>query len=73
MKKRKTYLQLTVIISVLFGIVLPLALGIKNPTLIAITFSSVWFIYSVYLFVSTFFSREALKMRKSNYKKPELN
>jgi hypothetical protein len=73
MKKRKTYLQLTVIMSVLFGIILPLALGIKDPTLIAITFSLVWFIYSVYLFVRTFFSREALKKRKSNYKKPELN
>jgi CBS domain containing-hemolysin-like protein len=73
MKKRKTYLQLTVIMSVLFGIILPLALGIKDPTLIAITFSSVWFIYSVYFFVSTFFSREALRMRKLNYKKPELN
>jgi hypothetical protein len=73
MKKQKTYLQLTVIMSALFGIVLPLALEIKDPTLIAITFSSVWFIYSVYLFVSTFFSREALKTRKSNYKKPELN
>ena len=73
MKKQKTYLQLTVIMSALFGIVLPLALEIKDPTLIAITFSSVWFIYSVYLFVSTFFSRKALKMRKSNYKKPELN
>ena len=73
MKKRKTYLRLTLVFSVLFGITLPLALGIKDPTLIAITFSSVWFIYSVYLFVRTFFSRKALKMRKSNYKKPELN
>ena len=73
MKKRKTYLQLTVIMSVLFGIILPLVLGIKDSTLIAIFFSLIWFIYSVYLFVSTFFSREALRMRKSNYKNPELN
>ena len=41
MKKRKTYLLLTVILSVLFGIILPIALGVKDPTLIAITFSSV--------------------------------
>jgi len=73
MKKQKYYFTLTLLTSILFGIILPLALGIKDPTLIAITFSSVWFIYSVYLFVSTFFSRKALKMRKSNYKKPELN
>jgi len=72
-KKKKTYLQLTVVLSLLFGIILPIALGVKEPTLIAITFTSVWFIYSVYLFVSTFFSREALKKRKSNYKKPDLN
>ena len=63
----------TFVISILVGIILPLALGVKDPTLIAITFGLVWFVYSVYLFVSTFFSRKALKMRKSNYKKPELN
>lgn len=46
MRKEKTYLRLTLVLSVLFGIILPLALGVKDPTLIAISFCSVWFIYA---------------------------
>ena len=46
MKKRKTYVLLTVILTVLFGIILPLTIGVKNPSSIALTFSLVWVIYS---------------------------
>ena len=53
-KKQKYYLRFTLVISILLGIVLPLALGVRDLTLVAITFSSVWFIYVVVLFVITF-------------------
>ena len=33
---------------------MPLALGVKDPFYIAITFSSVWFIYAILLFITTF-------------------
>jgi len=73
MRRQKTYLGLTLLVSVPLTIILPLAAGIKNIYWIALILTLIWFIYSVNLFVSTFFSRESLKKRKSNYKKPELN
>jgi 4-hydroxybenzoate polyprenyltransferase len=73
MRRQKTYLGLTLLVSVSLVIILPLVAGIKDIYWIGLIFTLVWFVYSVYLFVSTFFSREALKMRKSNYKKPELD
>jgi len=39
--KWKKYLMITLVISILLGILLPLAPGVKNLTLIAICFSSV--------------------------------
>ena len=72
MKKRKTYLQLTVIMSVLFGIILPLALGIKDPTLIAITFSSVWFLYGVIMFIMVFLVKPGLKIKVIRHKNPTI-
>ena len=72
MKKRKTYLRLTVIMSVLFGIILPLVLGIKNPTLIAITFSSVWFIYIVILMIMVFLVKPGLKIKVIRHKNPTI-
>jgi hypothetical protein len=48
MKNPKTYFSLTLFISILFGILLPLALGVKAPTLIAISFCSIWFIYEFF-------------------------
>jgi len=73
MRRQRIYLGLTLLTSVSLTIILPLAAGIKDIYWIALIFTLIWFVYSVYLFVSTFFSREALKKRKSNYKKPELN
>lgn len=50
MKKQKYYFTLTLLTSILFGVILPLALGVKGPVYIAISFSSVWAIYSLILF-----------------------
>jgi hypothetical protein len=49
----------------LVGIILPLSLGVKDPTLIAVFFSSVWFIYAIILFVWVFLisGRRNLKKR----------
>jgi hypothetical protein len=46
----KKYFLLTLVIPVFLGIVLPLALGVKDLTYMAIFFSSVWAIYSLILF-----------------------
>ena len=46
----KKYFILTLIISILMGIILPLVLGVNDPTYIAISFASVWAIYSLILF-----------------------
>jgi hypothetical protein len=48
-KREKTYLRPTLVVSVLLGIALPLALGVKDPLYIFISFSSVWAIYSLIL------------------------
>jgi hypothetical protein len=69
-RRQRTYFKLTLIVSVSLVIILLLGAGIKDIYWIALIFTLVWFVYSVYFFVSTFFSRKALKMRKSNYKKP---
>jgi hypothetical protein len=63
MEKRKTYLSLTVILSVFFGIILPLALGVKDPMLIATTFSMVWVIYAIILLVTVFLIKPGLKIK----------
>ena len=61
----KKYLLLTLVISILVGIILPLALGVKDLTLIAICFSSVWFIYAVLLLITTFLIKPGLKIKAS--------
>jgi len=55
MKKLKEYLRFTLVISILFGIILPLAIGIKDFYLISFVFSPIWLIYAVILFINTFF------------------
>ena len=61
----KKYLALTLVISILVGIILPLALGVKDPTLIAITFSLVWFLYAGLLLITTFLIKPGLKIKAS--------
>jgi len=61
----KKYLILTLVIPILLGIILPLALGVRDLTLIAICFSSVWFIYAVLLLITTFLIKPNLKIKAS--------
>jgi hypothetical protein len=64
----KRYLILALVISLLVGIILPLALGVKDLTLIAICFSSEWVIYAVLLLITTFLINPGLKIRVSRQK-----
>jgi hypothetical protein len=50
MGKGKRYVAFTLVLS----IVLPLILGIKDPTFIAIVLGAVWFAYTTVFFVMTF-------------------
>ena len=50
-----------------------LAAGIKEFYWIALFFMVVCFVFIFAMFVSTFFSPDALNLRKSGYKKNELN
>jgi hypothetical protein len=65
MSRQRTYLRLTLVISILLGILLPFVLGVKDPTIIIIAFCSAWFIYSIIFFVHTFLisGRRNLKKR----------
>jgi type IV secretory pathway TrbL component len=62
----KKYLTLTLVISILAGIILSLALGVKDLTLIAISFCSVWFVYAVILLIVTLLVKPGLKIKGYN-------
>lgn len=63
MKAQKSYFKITLLISILLGIILPLIMGVKDTTLIAISFSFIWFIYAVALLTTTFLI-EGRRLRK---------
>ncbi len=63
MKKQTFYF--TLLISILFGIVLSLLLGVRDLMLIATTFSIVWVIYAIILLVTVFLIRPGLKIKAS--------
>jgi len=65
MSKQKRFLSLTLIISVLLGIILPLFLGVKDPMLIATAFSMVWVLYAIILLVTVFLIKPGLKIKAS--------
>ena len=65
MKKPKDYFRLTLVISVLFGIILPLAMGIRDLYSIALIFTLIWFVYVVLIFVVTFLIKPGLKIKVS--------
>jgi len=67
----KKYLILTLVISILVGIILPLALGVKELTLVALCFSSVWLIYVVLLLITTFMIKPGLRIKVSRQNLPE--
>ena len=53
------------LISILFGIILPLLLGVKDPMLIATSFSMVWVLYAIILLVTVFLIKPGLKIKAS--------
>jgi type IV secretory pathway TrbL component len=59
----KKHFTLTLVISILAGIILSLALGVKDLTLIAISFCSVWFVYAVILLIVPFLVKPGLKIK----------
>ena len=65
MRKQKVSFRFTLIISILLGIILPLALGVKDPMLIATTFSMVWVLYAIILLVTVFLIKPGLKIKAS--------
>ena len=70
-KREKIYIRLTLLISVLLGIILPLILGIKDPTYIAIFFTSVWVLYIVIRWIA-FLIRPELKIKVLSHKNPTI-
>lgn len=72
MRRQRTYFRLTLLISFLVGIVLPLAIGIKDPTLLAIFFSLVWFIYAFAMFLKVFLIQPRLKIKVIRNKNPAI-
>jgi len=58
MKKKKKYLMLSLVISILLGVALPLAMGLKAPYLMAITFLSFWFGYGLVMLVKEKFLKK---------------
>ena len=65
MRKQKYHFAHTLVISILLGIILPLALGVKDPMLIATTFSMVWALYAIILLVTVFLIKPGLKIKAS--------
>jgi len=69
--KQKYYLRLTLLISVLFGIILPLVLGVKDPNYIAIFFSLVWVLYIIIIWIA-FLIKPDLKIKVLRHKNPTI-
>ncbi len=65
MKSPRTYFRLALIVSILFGVALPLAFGVKNVRLFGVLFTFIWLIYAITLFVWVFLitGRRDLKKR----------
>jgi uncharacterized protein YneF (UPF0154 family) len=71
MKKQKEYFRLTLVISVLVGIILPLLISEKPFDwdrfffIMAMGFTLIWFIYAVILFIITFLIVGRRNMKKA--------
>jgi len=70
-KREKNYIRLTLLISILFGIILPLVLGVKDPSYIAIFFTLVWVLYIVIRWIA-FLIRPELKIKVLRDKNPTI-
>ncbi len=62
MRKRNNYFRLTLIISILLGILLPFLLGVRDPMLIVITFSVGWVAYAIMLLITVFLIKPGLRI-----------
>jgi hypothetical protein len=71
MKKHRYYFRTTLIISILVGISLPLTLGVKDSICIAISFSSVWIIYSLILLGYVFLVEGRRDRNRSKHQKED--
>jgi hypothetical protein len=69
--KKQYYFRVTLLISILFGILLPLTLGVKDPVYITISFSLVWAIYSLILLGYAFWVEGRRNRNRLNHKKEE--
>ena len=65
MRKQNPYFRITLVISILLGIILPLVLGVKHLMLFATTFSMVWVVYTIILLVTVFLIKPGLKIKAS--------
>ena len=65
------YFLVTLLISILVGILLPLGLGVKDPVYIAISFTLVWAIYSLFLLGYILLVEGRHKRNKSKRRKEE--
>jgi len=66
-KRERNYIRLTLLISILVGIILPIALGVNDPTYIAIFFTLVWVLYIVIRWIA-FLIRPELKIKVLRHK-----
>ena len=57
MKRRRVYIALIISIATLFGIIVPIAIGIRDIQLVASIFLAIWFIFAASFFVNTFLIR----------------
>jgi hypothetical protein len=71
MKKQKEYLRLTLLISVLVGIIFPLSI-LRSPIqwnrfffIMVLSFTSVWFICALARFITVFLIKPSLKIKGS--------
>ena len=71
MKNQKYYFPLTLLTSILIGIILPLALGVNDPIYIAIFFTSVWVLYIIIRWTA-FLIRPELKIKVLRHKNPTI-
>jgi hypothetical protein len=65
MKKQKEYFRLTLVVLVLLGIILPLAMGVKDLYSIALILTLIWFIYAGLRLVTVFVIKPGLKIKAS--------
>ena len=72
MRNQRIYFIPTLLTSILFGIALPIALGVRGLRQVALFFTLVWLIYAVALLIFTFLLRPGLRIRVIQRKNPTI-